>query len=130
MNEEIEKKINNEELSEEEAKEKLKEEIKEELKEELNEKKKKKYNRTNPLNKIFTLLIWIAIIIWIIIIACDYYFAFNKKEPMFCIDKKTYEYSDGTASVCTGLGYKVIKYKRTNMNAIEFGPFWIDVKTK
>lgn len=115
----------NEEVKENEKieKEELKQEIIEEIKKENKGKKKR-----HIFSKIFTLFIWIIVIAWIGIIAIDYLNTVNEKELQFCLEKEVIEYDDGSVSICKGLGYKSIRYKRTSIDAIEFGPFWIKLK--
>ena len=43
---------------------------------------------------------------------------------MFCIKKDTNKYTDGEVDICTGLGYKVINYKRDSYKGTEFGMFF------
>lgn len=48
------------------------------------------------------------------------------QDPKFCISKLTKEYEDGSNYICTGLGYKMIRYNRSCMPAAtEFGPIII-----
>jgi hypothetical protein len=59
----------------------------------------------------------------------DYFRVRNDEYPMFCISEEEKEYDDGTTYICHGIGYKMIKYERTCLNATEFGPFIIDERT-
>ena len=59
----------------------------------------------------------------------DYFNAKREKEIIFCIKKETINYKDGYTNICTGLGYKVIDYNRESINAIVFGPFYINEKS-
>ena len=64
-----------------------------------------------------------------IIVFSDYIKVHNEEEPKFCWNEKTTTYDDGIVVQCSGLGYKVINYKRASFRAIEFGPFWIKDRT-
>lgn len=55
----------------------------------------------------------------------DYFRVTQNKDPMFCISEKTVEYEDGSNYICTGLGYRAIRYSRSCLAATEFGPFLI-----
>ena len=53
----------------------------------------------------------------------------DRKDPMFCLSKKTHTFEDGTVEQCTGLGYKVYEYNRASLDSgIQFGPFFIKMK--
>ena len=82
------------------------------------------------MRKIISALVSLAIIIWIAIIAYDYYLVTSEKVPKFCIKTGINEYSDGAVKWCNGLGYKVFNYKRETYNAVQFGPFWIKEQFK
>lgn len=84
--------------------------------------------------KEIALKIW-DVVFWVLfaVIACiwivDFFRVKSEKEPMFCLNKTTIEYKDGTVSKCTGLGYKVYNYNRTSLDkGLEFGPFFIKMK--
>lgn len=78
----------------------------------------------SPLSKIANVVLWIILFVWMGICLIDFYNVHQKKEPVFCITKKTTKYDDGEVNSCLGLGYKVYKYDRQSFNGIEFGPFW------
>lgn len=78
--------------------------------------------RMITLLKIFIL---VFLFCWIVIVFTDYFRVRNSKDPMFCISKVTKDYSDGSNTICTGLGYKMIRYNRDCLSATEFGPFLI-----
>ena len=82
-------------------------------------------------NLIFSLKIAIIVCMfgWIVIVFTDYFRVRQNKEPLFCIHKVEQPYEDGTNTICTGLGYKAIKYNRDCLNASEFGPFIIKERT-
>ena len=71
----------------------------------------------------------ILIIGWIIVLFTDFLRVRAEKEPLFCLSKKENKYDDGTNTICTGIGYKVIKYNRECLSASEFGPFFIKEKS-
>lgn len=77
------------------------------------------------LSMIFKILIILAIIAWVAIIFVDYFKVTSTGEPIFCIKEDTKTYDDGTVYVCTGLGYKMYRYDRKSISAVEFGPFFI-----
>ncbi len=91
---------------------------------------KKDKNKKSLVSRILNIILWVVLLAWMALVVTDFIQTKNEKEPKFCwFNKKTTEYSDGTVTTCTGLGYKVINYKRASMNAIEFGPFWIKDRT-
>lgn len=126
MNEEvIEKEEKTEEVKEE------KDQVKEEKFEEMADIKKKDLKKEKSIiSRVLNIILWIVLIAWMALVVTDYLQVKNEKEPKFCwFNSKTTEYSDGKVTECTGLGYKVINYKRATMNAIEFGPFWVKDRT-
>lgn len=92
--------------------------------------KKEKKEGKSLLSRIINIALWIVLFVWMALVLTDYIQVRNEEEPKFCwFNEKTTEYSDGTVTECTGLGYKVINYKRSNFKAIEFGPFWLKDRT-
>ena len=79
----------------------------------------------NKIMVVLKVLILIILFIWIVIVFSDYFRVRQGKEPMFCISNSVKDYTDGSTSICTGIGYKAIKYERACLNATEFGPFFI-----
>lgn len=75
--------------------------------------------------------IFLALVIaWVALFFVDYFRARQAKDFVFCIKEETKTYEDGTVYSCTGLGYKMYRYKRSSINrTIEFGPFFIKEKT-
>ena len=67
----------------------------------------------------------LLVIVWIGIIFVDYFKARDGHDPMFCIKEEVKTYDDGTVYSCTGLGYKLFRYERKSISAVEFGPFFI-----
>lgn len=78
---------------------------------------------------ILKITIIVCIFCWIVMVFTDYFRVRQTKEPVFCLSKTEQKYNDGTTTICTGLGYKVIKYNRDCLNASEFGPFIIKERT-
>ncbi len=74
---------------------------------------------------ILKVLVVVALFCWIVVVFVDYFRVRQNKTPMFCIKETITEYSDGSNTICTGLGYKAIHYDRTCLTASEFGPFFI-----
>lgn len=102
-----------------------KEIVKEEVKEERKPKKK------SVVFKIINIVLWLLLIVWMSLVLLDFVNIKNNKDPKYCwFNKRVTEYSDGSVTECSGIGYKVIKYERSSYNAIEFGPFWIKDRTK
>lgn len=97
--------------------------------------KKKKAEKDNEdkkrlISRIVNIVLWVILFAWMALVFVDFLHVKNEEEPQFCMwNKKTTQYSDGKVTECTGLGYKVINYKREDFNAIEFGPFWIKDRT-
>lgn len=68
----------------------------------------------------------VFLFIWIVIVFTDYFRVRNGNDPMFCLSEQIKDYDDGTTYICTGLGYKMIRYNRTKCQpATVFGPFII-----
>lgn len=74
---------------------------------------------------ILKILVLILLFSWIVMVFTDYFRVRQDKNPMFCVQEQTNEYKDGSTYICTGLGYKMIRYNRTCLSATEFGPFLI-----
>lgn len=74
---------------------------------------------------IVKILIILLVIAWIAIIFIDYFKARDHQDPLFCIKEEIKTYDDGTVYSCTGLGYKLFRYERKSISAVEFGPFFI-----
>ena len=85
------------------------------------------------MKKTLILILKIAILLflffWIVMVFTDYFRVRQNKNPMFCISKVEHEYDDGNTYICTGLGYKMIRYNRDCLAATEFGPFLIKERT-
>lgn len=90
------------------------------------EKKVKEKKGKSIFVRIINLIIWIVLIAWAFCLITDYLNATNEKDPKFCISEETKEYSDGNVYICTGPGYKLIKYNRASYTATQFGGFWIE----
>lgn len=106
-------------------------EVKEEKKQEVVEddeffdkKTKKDIKEKSAFSRVMNVVLWVVLFAWMAVCLIDFYNVHKSKEPMFCISNKTTTYDDGTVDTCTGIGYKVITYKRDSFKAIEFGPFW------
>ena len=92
--------------------------------------KKEKKDTKRFISRILNIVLWIVLFVWVFLVFSDYLRVHNEKEPAYCwFNEKTTTYNDGTVTECTGLGYKVINYKRDSFKALEFGPFWIDDRT-
>lgn len=106
-------------------------EVKEEKVVKTEEKTKKREKGEKSLaSRIINVVLWIVLFAWMALVFTDFMKVHNENEPKFCWwNKETTNYDDGTVSTCTGLGYKVINYKRESFKAIEFGPFWIKDRT-
>ncbi len=77
------------------------------------------------LKKIIDYILIFMLLIWGYLIISDYIRVKNDKEAKYCIDKKIYEYYDGTVEKCMGVLYTVYYYDRDSINIKkEFGPFW------
>ena len=66
---------------------------------------------------------------WLVILFVDFFRVKYEKMPIFCLSEETKKYDDGEVYRCTGPGYKVYKYDRESISAIEFGPFFIKERT-
>lgn len=104
----------------------------------IEEKPKKREREERPENtkkrsivsRIVNIVLWIVLFGWMALVVTDYIHVKNEEKPQFCwFNEKTTDYSDGSVTECTGLGYKVINYNRTSFKAIEFGPFWTQDRT-
>jgi len=76
------------------------------------------------------IMVIVLIVAWIAMIFVDYFKARSEKPMLFCIKEETKVYDDGTVYSCTGLGYKMYKYDRKSISAVEFGPFFIKERKK
>ncbi len=75
---------------------------------------------------VLKVLVLLALLGWVIMVFTDYFRVTKGNDPLFCVSKVTKEYPDGSNYICTGLGYKMIRYNRRCMQpATEFGPFII-----
>ena len=90
----------------------------------------KKANKKNPVLRIISIILWVLILAWLVVVIFDFYKVSQEEDPVFCISKETITYDDGTVDLCTGLGYKVYNYHRSSINGYEFGPFWIEERTE
>lgn len=86
---------------------------------------KEKTQKKNIVYNIVIGLLFITIFVWLGMWIYEYQNVSNGNDPKFCLKRDTISHDDGTVEVCTGLGYKVINYKRETYKAIEIGPFWI-----
>ncbi len=94
------------------------------------EKPKNLKKEKSPFRIVLSIALWVILIIWMVVCLFDFINVQNGKEATFCIKETVNKYNDGQVKICTGLGYKVIKYERSSYKAIEFGPFWSDDVTK
>ena len=92
--------------------------------------KKKTKKKKHIIVSVFNFILTIQIIGVVGMAVIDFINVNQEKEPMFCIKKEVINHEDGTVDVCTGVGYKVYQYKRESIKGSEFGPFWIEEKTK
>lgn len=90
----------------------------------------KNENKVNLIIRIFNVILTIVVFGVVGMALIDFLNVNQEKEPMFCIKKDVITHEDGTVDVCTGIGYKVYQYKRESIKGSEFGPFWIEEKTK
>lgn len=81
------------------------------------------------MKKGLIVLVKIAILVlfafWVIVVFIDYFRTKKEQMPIFCIKENTYTYDDGTTYECIGAGYKMYKYDRDSIRAVEFGPIFI-----
>lgn len=79
--------------------------------------------------KIWDIVFWIVFAVVALTWVVDFFRVSDRKDPMFCLSKKTHTFEDGTVEQCTGLGYKVYEYNRASLDSgIQFGPFFIKMK--
>ena len=69
------------------------------------------------------LMILIFFFCWLLMGFYDYFRVRRDLDPLFCLSEKTNDYLDGSNYICTGMGYKMIRYNRSCLSATEFGPF-------
>ena len=115
------------------AKEEVKEVVEEkELSDEFVDEKDKKKNKKkkNIIVSIFNFILTIVIFGVVGMAVIDFINVNQEKEPIFCIHEEWTQYDDGTVELCAGVGYKVYRYNRESIKGSEFGPFWIEEKTK
>ena len=92
--------------------------------------KKKTKKKKNIIVSIFNFVLTIVIFGVVGMAVIDFINVNQEKEPMFCIHEEWTQYDDGTVELCVGVGYKVYRYNRESIKGSEFGPFWIEEKTK
>lgn len=80
--------------------------------------------KKGPFKKIFGIFLWLVVLGWAAIVLFDYVNLTKEKDLMFCIEKGTNTYNDGSVDWCKGPGYIVYRYKRSCFTGMEFGPFW------
>lgn len=90
----------------------------------LDKKTKKDLSEKSMISRAINVLLWVILLAWMSACVWDFINVKTDKDPIFCINKTTTNYSDGTVDTCTGLGYKVFYYKRDSFKGREFGPFW------
>lgn len=76
------------------------------------------------VSAIFTILLVALATVWI----WDYIRVQKGFEPKFCLKNNVYTYDDGKTNECVGAGYNVYKYERQSIKAIEFSPFFLEIK--
>ncbi len=111
-----------EKVEKEEVKEVEEKEEKTTSKEEFYDEKPKK--EKSLFQRVMNVILWVVLFVWMGICLVDFFNTRNLKDPVFCLKKETTTYSDGTVDSCTGLGYKIYRYKRASYNGVEYGPFW------
>ena len=74
---------------------------------------------------ILKIVVLISVFFWIVMIFTDYFRVRQDKDPRFCVVEKTIEYENGSTYICTGIGYKAVRYNRSCLTATEFGPIFI-----
>ena len=115
------------------AKEEVKEVVEEkELSDEFVDEKDKKKNKKkkNIIISIFNFILTIVVFGVVGMAVIDFINVNQEKEPIFCNHEEWTQYDDGTVELCVGVGYKVYRYNRESIKGSEFGPFWIEEKTK
>ena len=77
------------------------------------------------VKKIGNIAFWVIIVVLALIWSIDFILALTDKDPVFCLSKKEYTYSDGKVTRCIGLGYKVYHYKRDSLGkGVDITPLW------
>ena len=84
-----------------------------------------KKHKKSIFKGIMNLFLWVILLGWLGLCLIDYYNTYRGKDPMFCIKKETKHYEDGTVDSCLGVGYKIYNYKRSSLEGLEYGPFWL-----
>ena len=73
----------------------------------------KKANKKNPVLKVISIILWLLILAWLVVVIFDFYKVSQEEDPVFCISKETITYDDGTVDHHTqckdqsGQGYDV-----------------------
>ncbi len=80
--------------------------------------------KTTGFKKVINILLWLVLFTWIGLTLYDFVQVKRQKDPLFCVKTTEKEYLDGKTNTCIGLGYKVIKYNRESIKALEFKPIW------
>ena len=87
--------------------------------------KKEKKEGKSTFSKVMNWILWFVVFFWIGLCVTDYVMTIKEKDPVFCLKEETKDYNDGTVYICTGVGYKYIRYDRVSYTATQFGGFWI-----
>ena len=79
------------------------------------------------MRKVISSIITIILIAWVALMGYDYYRASKKdpEPPLIILKEEKRDYSDGTVTEYTSLGYKYIVYRRTSRTGFMFGGFWL-----
>lgn len=89
----------------------------------------KKEKKKSLFSRIMNVVLWIILFAWMAVCLVDFFRTTNNKAPKLCIKQERTTYNDGYVDTCTGLGYKVINYRRASMSGNQYGPFWISDKS-
>ena len=81
-------------------------------------------DKKSKVSKVINVVLWVVLIMWMGICVFDFVRVKMNDTPIFCVNKTTKDYSDGSVERCIGLGYKVYHYKREAIKAVEFKPLW------
>ena len=79
------------------------------------------------MKKVISALITIILLVWVGLLAYDYYRSTKNEPPLIIIKEETHNCKGGQVLEYTSLGYKYIKYNCSSRVGFMFGGFWITV---
>ena len=89
------------------------------------EKETQEKKNESLVSKIIWIVVLVLAFLWAGLFFVEYLTVKDGNDPHICIVEEEKDYTDGSVSVCKGLGWVVYDYDRDAIQGKEFGPFWI-----